>query len=279
MKKDFIQKTVVDLEFDDYNGYKTKLFKSKDLAPCLYFSPKSFEKYKENNSVNVVGFVKIKQKRYTDTANDNSTVLEMNEKASKGIKGICYFSTKSSINAAMFDIYENKPKNHYTIGYASVGNGEYIQLVKFNPFCIFLSVIIVLLIICGLLCCYNQENPFDIVNGNEITTEAPTYDDYLANNHYLYIWRTKTVTSDKPTVALANHPDNDVYLCYDIYKNDEKLDSTGAFAPNSQIDYNFYNLFQGNKGTYNLKLVIKVYDLETKDELCSKTMPVEIIIN
>ena len=43
MGKDFIQKTVVDLEFNDYNGYATKLLKSKDLAPCLYFPPKEFQ--------------------------------------------------------------------------------------------------------------------------------------------------------------------------------------------------------------------------------------------
>lgn len=60
-------------------------------------------------------------------------------------------------------------------------------------------------------------------------------------------------------VALINHPDNDVYLCYDIYSQDgENLDSTGAFEPNTQIDYDFYSLFRGNKGKYNLKLVIKV---------------------
>lgn len=279
MGKDFIQKTVVDLEFNDYNGYATKLLKNKDLAPCLYFPPKEFQNYKESNSVNVVGTVKINQKRYKDTANDNSTVPDINKKLGKGIIGVCYFSSKKSINAKMFDLYNSKPKCYCTIGYASVGNGEFVQLIKFNPFWIVLLALIVLLIICGLRGCNNPENPFDVVNGNEITTEAPTYDDFMANNHYLYVWKTKSVTQDKPTVALINHPDNDVYLCYDIYKDDEKLDSTGAFAPNSQIDYDFYNLFNGEKGTYNLKLVIKVYDLETKDELCSKTMPVEIIIN
>ena len=104
MGKDFIQKTVVDLEFNDYNGYATKLLKSKDLAPCLYFPPKEFQNYKESNSVNVVGTVKINQKRYKDTANDNSTVPDINKKLGKGIIGVCYFSSKKSINAKMFDL-------------------------------------------------------------------------------------------------------------------------------------------------------------------------------
>ena len=281
MGKEFIQKTIVDMEYDEYNGYKTKLLKGKDQDPCLCFTPKAFKEYKENNSVEVVGTVKINQRKYRDTANEGSTIPDRNKKFAKGIKGICYATSSNSVNAKMFDLYNTKPKNYITIGYASVGNGEFVRLVRWNPIGLVVLAIIILLIICGLRGCGNNpENPFDVVNGNEITTEAPTYDDFMANNHYLYVWKSKTVTKDKPTVALINHPDNDVYLCYDIYSQDgENLDSTGAFEPNTQIDYDFYSLFRGNKGKYNLKLVVKVYDLETKEELCSKTMPVEIIVN
>lgn len=281
MNYEFTQKTVIDLEPEEYRGYKTKLISRKDLAPCLFFTPKSFKQYQEDNDVEVVGTVKIGQKSYKDTFNSRETMPQIEKKVQKGIKGICYISSSKSLEVIPFDLYNNKPRNTRTVGYASVGNGEYVRLVKHNPIWIVWLIIIALVIICGLRGCGNDTNtPFDVTPGNEITTTAPTYENYMANNHFLYVWKTKTVTKDKPTVALINHPDNDVYLCYDIYSTDgEILDSTGAFEPNKQMDYDFYNLFRGNKGTYNLKLIVKVYDLETKDELCSKTMPVEIIVN
>ena len=74
MGKKFIQKTIVDMEYDEYNGYKTKLLKGKDLDPCICFTPKAFKEYKENNSVEVVGTVKINQRKYRDTANEGSTI-------------------------------------------------------------------------------------------------------------------------------------------------------------------------------------------------------------
>lgn len=171
-----------------------------------------------------------------------------------------------------------------TIGYAEVEQDKFVRLVKhsFLPLIIFLLFFGVLL--CGLLFGFSgdtQKPNFNEVNGNPIH-QSENYENNnngQSENHYLYVWGEKTVDEKHKTVALINHPDNDVFLCYDIYdKENNLLDTTNYFRPNTQIDYDFYDLFGGKKGSYELTLFIKVADVETKEPLCTKTMPVVINI-
>lgn len=279
----------VEIPDEEKENYEFKKLGNKNNVECLYFTEKEFEEYQEEHDAKIIGNVKIRQKKYKNPEKAENREKAYQKKYEKDILGVCrlkftddYFEkhqNKLDEPYRDFDLY--KSENKHCIGYAWVGENQYVRLVKYNPFIFLIILFLVLGIIFGLCFCRNSKPQPDKTiddNGTKITEQNTNADGVpIADNHYLYVWKTKTVSSDKKTVALINHPDNKVYLCYDILdEQGNLLDSTGSFGPNSQVDYDFYSLFNGKKGTYNLTLFIKVNDVDTKEDLCTKTMAVEI---
>lgn len=281
-------------EFDDDSSRSLFNKKKKKLEPFYYFTKKQWKYHltdiaDEQELVYIVGNVNLGQRKYKEV-NEKYTCKDKLEDKIYGVLKIPYtqeYIDKHNLECkvAKYDVKIAKPtsKNLFskTVGYVQVGQNKYIRLVKHSIIPLLLLLILLAGLIMGICFSSNEQiqNEIDEVAGNSITQqeEVTNNDTNMAENHYLYVWNSKTVDENHKTVALVNHPENDVYLCYDIYDEyGNKLDSTGSFQPNTQIDYDFYSLFNGKTGKYNLILQIKVNDLETKEPLCSKTMPVVI---
>lgn len=296
-KKNFRKYLISDLEIDEEKNEFSKYKKKKRLVPFTFFNKKEWKEYIEyiadniaDKKIYVVGNVFINKKRYKEITEEytKSDKIEDKNYGLVEIKLTQEYIEKHELEYeyAKFDVKESSTTNKNlclkTIGYAQVGENQYVRLVKHSFFPLILFLLMILLVIGGLLLGFNNSsgNTSDIneVNGNPITsTTQENENNELAENHYLYVWKEKNVSKDQKTVPLINHPDNDVYLCYDIYDDQNNfLDTTGAFEPNTQVDYDFYSLFNGQQGTYNITLLVKVYELESKEPLCTKTMPVVI---
>lgn len=270
--------------------------KKKRLEPFYFFTKKDWKYHltdiaEQQEIVYVVGNVNINQRKYKGISEKYTCKDKMDDKI-YGVLNIPYtqkYIDKHNLECkvAKYDVKSAKETSnnlfYKTVGYVQVDNDKYIRLVKHSIIPLLLLLILLAGLIMGICFSSNEQiqNEIDEVTGNSITQqeESTNNDTNMAENHYLYVWNKKTVDETHKTVALVNHPDNDVYLCYDIYdENGALLDTTGAFKPNTQIDYDFYTLFKGKEGKYNLSLLVNVYDLETKEPLCSKTMPVVIYV-
>lgn len=288
-EKEFQSIVLLPEEEDDY---ELKLLGNKKKhQECFYFTKKEFEQYQEDHEARVIGNVYIDQKRYKDPEKAKDVDKAYENKRKKKIIGKCklrysdeYIEKKEKSfeeHFQEFDLY--KPENKKCVGYAWVGQKQYVRLVKRNPLVIIIPIFLIIALMLGLTMCKNPdtEEPWIDTIGDLITDiggssdndEEMTYSD-------IWTWvKPGEVSAENKTIPLRNEASNEVWMCYDIYKDGELLHSTGAFLPGYQVDCDFYTLLNGEKGTHELTLFIKLYDLETKEAYSTSTMDVEIIVS
>lgn len=277
-----IRENIVRIISIDEIGYDSKIYQTKHLLPFYYLTKKGFRDMCDdtNNNPPVIGDVFIHQRRYKDVEKSNNPEEEEKKKEEKGIIGIAtreytYEYLKEhpeSDEYRKYDLYEQSNNFRKCIGYANIGNGQFVRLVTRNCFPFLILLLLLLLIPLMMKNCPKFE-PITINNGLTISDKT----DYPTNSELCYYtpFNEKTVLTKKnPEITLTNVStnENEYYISFSIYVNGEAMKNekgeiftTGAIPPNRQVNINLWNELE--EGIYELKAIATDYDFKTINDL------------
>ena len=266
----------------DEIGYDSRMHRTKNLLPFYYLTKKGFKDLCDDTNSNppVIGDVYIHQRRYKDIEKSKNPEEEENKKAEKGIIGIAtrtytleYLKTHSECEEyKKYDLYEYDNRLRKCIGYANIGNGQFVRLVTTSRYPFLLLLLLLLLIPLMMNNC-PKFDPITINNGFDITEKA----DYPKNSELCYYtpFSEQTVlTKEHPEITLTNVAtnENEYYISFSIYVNGEAMKNekgeiftTGAIPPNRQVNINLWN--ELDAGIYELKAIATDYDFKTINDL------------
>ena len=79
----------VKLPDDEKENYELKKLGNKNNDECLYFSEKEFEKYQEEHDTQIIGNVRVRQKKYKDPEKAQDTGKAYEKKYKNNVVGVC----------------------------------------------------------------------------------------------------------------------------------------------------------------------------------------------
>ena len=128
---------------------------------------------------------------------------------------------------------------------------------------IVIIIIIILLLLLGICFFILYKKPKTTSIGfsdNEVDAQTPNLSS-KANDDYFEIvgFGQLEISKDNPNVNLINSSENNVYLSFDVFYNDELLYSSKLISPGKMEQYNVYSNL--NAGQYTLTYSINVYDI------------------
>ena len=277
-----IRENIVRIISIDEMGYESDMYRTKNLLPFYYLTKRGFRDMCDDTNSNppVIGDVFIHQRRYKDIEKAKNPEEEEKKKAEKGIIGIAtrtytYEYMKSHPECEeyrKYDLYEQNNNFRKCIGYANIGNGQFVRLVTTKRYPFLLLLLLLLLIPLMMKNC-PKFDPITINNGLGITEKA----DYPTNSDLCYYtpFNERTVlTKEHPEIALTNVAtnENEYYISFSIFVNGEAMKdengeifTTGAIPPNRQVNINLWN--ELDEGIYELKAIATDYDFKTINDL------------
>ena len=263
-------------------GYECKRFQSKNLYPFYYLTKRGFKDlcYDCTGQIKVVGDVFINQRKYEDIESAPLPEKVETKKKRKNIFGIVTIpysdaylrNNVDSESVKRYDLYEHNRFLRRCIGYAQVGDGKYVRLVKLNPLPLLLFVALIVLL-AFLLKDGPNFDPITINQGKDIVSSNTT-NQSAELCYYAPFEEVTTLTKDNPCISLTNVAtnENEYYISFSIYINGEAMKdengeifTTGAIPPNRQVDINLFN--ELDKGIYELKAIATDYDFKTMNDL------------
>lgn len=286
-----------------------KLYKKdKQIKPFTYFTKKEFEKYRAENSIKIIGNVYLNKERKekieepieepiekSDEINKNDKKTKKSKrkcknKSKKEIVGILntYYSAEfiekkqleSSDDIKSFNIY--KENNTKCIGYAWVGDKNYVRLCKRNYFfIIFIFLLIIAGIILGVHSCVNGTNPLKpIANTEDYQKEDSDIQNAAPEQTTFRGFDKLYVEKESPNITLDNPKGNTVYFKYSIYLDDTNSGSVDLskdkpiyetiwLAPGKMEKADLYSVLE--KGTHTLFMIVETRDVDTKEECVGTT--------
>lgn len=253
MKNFIMERMLQDVEVHQ-EKYNLRNLSSKNLGSCLYFSPRDFKDYAENNKAFVVGAVKI-NKRNKKSHDENA-------------KGTCFVYDKNDEKVS-FDILPANQSGYKIIGYGYVGNNDYVELIEMSLIPLLIPLIIAILI--GVvLCSCPKDGSLNWANDNNITNQSSTTQvEEKPLCYFVPFSETTTLNKDSKYINLMNVPENkgNYYISYEIYidgkpiKNENgEIYQTGYIEPSKQVSYDLWSVL--DKGEYDLTLIATEYDFE-----------------
>lgn len=302
---------VYDLDIDK-TKYEFSIYdKQKRLNSFSFFDKKNWKDYIEQleddeKRITVVGNVLLHQKRYKKITNTYTEQDKLKDKK-YGLLEISY--SKGYIEkhnpentSAPFDLLESKQTNKNlfvkTIGYAHVGNDQYIRLVKHTILPLFIFLLFIFVLIGGMVLGYaafmNQptnSNPFQIVRNNTVSdfdnTQPIQNNDNSPLCYFLPFDETTTLTKDNKTIKLVNLSQNkgNYYISYEIYIDGNPIIDnstglsyeTGAIEPGYQVEYDLWSVL--DDGKYDLVCKAKEYDYNSHEEkLITYSLSTKLVI-
>lgn len=176
------------------------------------------------------------------------------------------------------------------LGYVKVDNGLYVKIIAKRSWLFPLLIVLLgLLLVSGVsYVVMTHRNP-----SNDSLTTATTvdWDGELPQNtdgstgeasvESITIpgYAAITVSSDSPTVQLINPDGNTVNMVYTISYNDDIIYETdGAVPAGKAVEADFYQLFDGKAGSYDLTFQISTYDITTNQPCNGATQAVTLTI-
>ena len=263
-------------------GYDCRRYQNKDLHPFCYLTKQGFKDlcYDCTGQIKVVGDVFINQRKYEDIETSPNPEKTESKKERKDIVGVVTIpysheylrNHKDSEGAKKYDLYEHNRFMRRCIGYAQVGDGKYVRLVKLNPLPLLLFVALIVLL-AFLLKDGPNFDPITINQGKDIVS-SDTTNQSAEPCYYAPFEEVTTLTKDNPCISLTNVAtnENEYYISFSIYINGEAMKdengeifTTGAIPPNRQVDLNLFNAL--DKGIYELKAIATDYDFKTMNDL------------
>lgn len=253
MKNFIMERMLQDVEVHQ-EKYNLRNLSSKNLGSCLYFSPRDFKDYAENNKAFVVGAVKI-NKRNKKSHDENA-------------KGTCFVYDKNDEKVS-FDILPANQSGYKIIGYGYVGNNDYVELIEMSLIPLLIPLIIAILI--GVvLCSCPKDGNLNWANDNNITNQSSTTQvEEKPLCYFVPFSETTTLNKDSKYINLMNVPENkgNYYISYEIYidgkpiKNESgEIYQTGYIEPSKQVSYDLWSVL--DNGEYDLTLIATEYDYE-----------------
>lgn len=263
-------------------GYSSKKNETRNLKPFFYLTKKGYKDLFDESEEKpiIVGDVYIHQKCYKDiesSANPKKTEAEKEKKDIIGIATVPY-SRKylqkhpDGEEFRKYDLYKYSNYLRRVIGYAEVGENQYVRLVMTNPLLWLILLLLLLLLPCFLKSC-PKIDPIPINAGQSISQKENRTKD--APICYYAPFEEKTIlTKDNPCITLTNvnTNENEYYISFSIYINgtamkDEKgeIFTTGAIPPNRQVNINLWN--ELDEGVYKLEAIATDYNYEILNEL------------
>lgn len=265
------------LEPDIYSGlnYQTKhLLKqiNKRYENIYIFTKLGFQRYSENRSAQVVGKIRLRQRRYKDYADKEYLIKE---KSRKNIIGSCELNTENS-EPKKYDIKE--PGQSRIIGYAWVGGNKFVEVTSLNLIYLLIPLYIAIIMACIFSNCPKPDDmvlPWadqsDIENREKDTPEeAPLC-------YFTPFPETVTLTSENKTINLRNVAENkgNYYISYEIFVDGERIKIrddaddetayiTGLIEPGNNTSVDLWSRLE--PGTYKLVCKATEYGYENKDK-------------
>ena len=295
----------------DRKGIKTYK-RNKQIKPFTYFTKKEFEKFRAENSIKIIGNVYLNKERkeepeeskepeelkesedYNKT-NDKDKKTKKSKRKNKnkskkeivGILNADYsekFIEKHQLESAdsvkSFNIY--KENNTKCIGYAWVGDKNYVRLCKRNYFFIIFIILLILAgIILGVHSCVNGTNPLKpIANTEDYQKEDSDIQNAAPEQTTFRGFDKLYVEKANPNITLDNPKGNTVYFKYSIYLDDTNSGSvdlskdkpiyeTRWIAPGKMEKADLYSVLE--KGTHTLFMIVETRDIDTKEECVGTT--------
>lgn len=271
--RELIQKE--NLEPDIYNDADNDRLKhllkpfNRKTEKIYIFTKKGFEKYSENYDVEIVGKIRKRQKYYTDYVD----FIELKKnKTKKNIIGRCDFSAENdSLEDKKYDVRASD--NSHTVGYAWVGNNQFIQVTTFNPLLFLIPFILACIIIILLSSCPNPDVVLPWAEQTDISDENSDNNPQQAPLCYFVPFAEKiTLTEESKEIKLRNVKENEgnYYISYEVFVDGKIIDisgdtsSTGLIMPGNQVNLDLWSKL--DSGTYNLVCKATEYGYQNKDK-------------
>lgn len=136
--------------------------------------------------------------------------------------------------------------------------------------------IIILILILLLLCRCGTKQEFFPIGGEDIVLNDPICDESGEILTEIVGQANVTINEKNPYLLLINSPNNQVYFQYDVMLNDEVLESTDVFLPDSMVKVNLYKKLQ--PGNYDIVLKLSTYDIDTQVENTGANSIVKVVV-
>lgn len=263
--RDFIDHNIPD---DEQEDYKIKKLHKKSEETWI-FTRKAFNKWTDENNVQIVGRIRKRQIRYKDYE-DHDELVERKRK--KKIIGVASLWLDQKEETKKYDV--RKEKTRHTVGYAWVGGNKFLRVTTFNFLWLLIPLLIAGIILCLTLFPTPEDPVLDFADGTEISdilggdgeVENPEIVYFAPYNDYI------TLTEDQKMLPIINDEvnDNKYYISAEIYVDGEQwVDQstgepyeTGLIIPGEMITYNLWD--QLDAGTYSVEVAAYTYDWATK---------------
>jgi hypothetical protein len=168
-----------------------------------------------------------------------------------------------------------------TAGYIDLGDGNYVRVLKKNPWAVILPLAIVLILVFLLLSGLSTDGtlpklPLDLEDTRDISDEPAQYGyDYVDVPGFK---EQLTISDEVPGIALKNPDSNSWYLYYAVFADGKAVCSTKLIAPGQQYDFNAKGVLSTGWHT----LTIAVYTATeqgqtTGNPLSTQTVQVQVI--
>lgn len=290
---------------DEQKDYKYRQFpKDENGHQFTFLKKKSFDDYREDNDVKIIGAIRGHQTKYKYFTDINKHIKEkydnelecIDKKQDDKIIGVADLYSDEKV-LRKFDVREAKDKHVY--GYAWIGDDKWLEITRIDVLFFIIPLLLALILAVCLASCPKNDPPSDIpINTGEEVTEEQN-DDTLPEAPMVYYpvfsEVTKLDAKDKD-IELYNHALNadKFYIAYSIFVYNEdkskcilKLDSPEDFAADTVNSYDGsfiapdevredgkavakpvkYNLYDKlDAGTYQLEVVGIAYDYDIINE-------------
>lgn len=222
-------------------------------------------------TVSVLGRVNLKKSRYK--SDDSTFTLKIPYE-------------KSETVAFWYDeIPKNKKTKGSVLGYVKVGVGQYVEVIATKSFLPLFLLLFLCLLGAGAFWFYYRPSGDDgpgIADATDWDGNLPSNgDDTAMIEESITIpgYADLHISHDSPTVQLINPDGNTVNMVYTIsYKDNVIYETDGAIPAGKAVEADFYQLFDGKAGSYDLTFLISTYDVTTDQPCNGATQAVTLTI-